>query len=273
MKTIVSFGDSFIYGSELQNNIDGSNAWPGLIAKDLGCNYKTLAVPGCGNEAIARQVFTYFSSNSTQDTLAVINWTWIMRWDFYLSAVNEWIALGPTCVPDKLKNLLSNSDSQALIAFYRTHISESHAWNQLRSLQAVLAIQSFLKINNIRNIQTYMDRDLFMPGLKGSKIEHYNAYKDPSWPDIILESELDNLPSHIKEEVAQAYQTNSDPTHIQMLQQLTQKEIQDFEGLTFLEWSRKNGYEVTVAPGDHPLEQAHYEAAQLWTPKYQQQLQ
>lgn len=272
MKTIVSFGDSFIYGSELQNNHDGFQAWPGLIASKLNCKYKTLAIPGCGNEAIARQVFTYFSSNTTQNTLAVINWTWCMRWDFYLSSVQEWIALGPTCVPDKLKNILNKSDSQELISFYRNYISDSHAWNQLRSLQAVIATQTFLDNNNIKNIQTYMDRSLFMPSFKGSRIEHYNAFKDPSWPNIQFEDELDTLTEHIKTEVDQDYQTIADPQYIQTLQKIARNKIQDFNGLTFLEWSRSNGYKVTESPGDHPLEDAHYAASNLWMSKYQEQL-
>jgi hypothetical protein len=74
MKKIVSFGDSFVFGSELGNNHDGSKSWAGLAAKKLGVDYQTMSVPGCGNEHIARQVYSYFSNNPVQDTLAVINW-------------------------------------------------------------------------------------------------------------------------------------------------------------------------------------------------------
>ena len=272
MKNIVSFGDSFIFGSELQNNLSGDKAWPALIADRLNCSYKTLAVPGCGNEAIAQQVFTYFSSNSTQNTLAIVNWTWCMRWDFYLSPIKKWIALGPTCVPENLKHVVSKAKAQELVEFYRTYISESHTWNQLRSLQAIMATQSFFKINNIKNIQTYMDRELFM-NLPKPRVEHYNALKDSSWPEIMSESEISNLPDYIQKELDQDYQNIKDPEYIQILQKLTWKEMQDFDGYTFLEWSRNYGYAVTPPPGDHPLEQAHYEAANLWQSKYQQQLQ
>jgi hypothetical protein len=277
MKTIVSFGDSFIFGSELQDNFNGDKAWPGLIAKNLGHQYRTLAVPGCGNEAIARQVFTYFSSSPTQDTLAVINWTWCMRWDFYLSNLNEWITLGPTCVPDKLKNLLNIEDSQELINFYRKHIADVHSWNRLKSLQAIFATQSFLKNHNIKNIQTYIDRELFMPSPPRPRIEHYNAFKDPSWPEIKSEDEISTLPDLIKNEVDQDYfwfmAPKTDPEYVQILQKITRTELQDFQGQTFLEWSRFHGYEVTPLPGDHPLEQAHTEAANLWQSKYHQLLQ
>ena len=88
IKKIVSFGDSFIFGTELKNNNDGSKAWPGIISNRLGCNYETQAVPGCGNDHIARQIYSYFSNNSA-DVLAVINWTWIERFDFYVGEGHE----------------------------------------------------------------------------------------------------------------------------------------------------------------------------------------
>ena len=273
MKTIVSFGDSFIFGSELQNNHDGSKAWPGLIATDFNCNYKTFAEVGCGNEAIARQIFTYFSSNSSQDTLAVINWTWCMRWDFYLSGINKWISLGPTCAPDKLQNLLDTTNSHELINFYRSYISDSQTWNQLRSLQTILATQSFLKNNKIKNIQTYMDRELFMPSVTKSRLEHYNAFKDTSWPEITSEHDINTLPGYIKTELDQDYLSSKDPEYIQILQKLALEEIQDFEGKTFLEWSHFQGFEITPVPREHPLEKAHYAAADLWAPRYKQKLQ
>lgn len=270
VNTIVSFGDSFIYGSELDNNEDGSQAWPALIARQLDCNYKTMAVPGCSNEAIARQVFTYFSTNYKQSTLAVINWTWCMRWDFYLSSSKQWVGLGPTCVPDKLKNQLDQAQATDLIKFYNKYVNNSHEWNQFRSLQAIIATQSFLKLNKIKNIQTYMDRELFWPPQSPSRLEHYNAYKDDMWPNIKTESDLDNLPVNIRSELDQNYADIADPDYIQTLQHLAWPELQDFDGKTFLDWSRDRGYPVTPPPGDHPLEQAHQAAAVFWRDRYQQ---
>jgi len=113
---------------------------------------------------------------------------------------------------------------------------------------------------------------LFMPPTR-SRLEHYNAFKDPSWPTVVLESDIDALSAHIKTEVNWDYQNISNPEYIQTLQKMTYPEMQDFKGQTFLEWSRKNGYEVTAVPSDHPLEQAHRAAADLWRSKYQQQLQ
>ena len=72
-KKIISFGDSFVFGSELKNNRSGSKAWIGTAADNLNVAYQTCAVPGCGNDHIARQIYSYFANNSTDNTLAVIN--------------------------------------------------------------------------------------------------------------------------------------------------------------------------------------------------------
>ena len=158
---IVSFGDSFIYGSELEDNTDGSRAWPGLIANQLGCEYQTLANPGCGNESIAMQIMHYFSANTTQDTLAVINWTWTQRWDFYVKDHETGITLGPTCVPEKLAHLVDKIQGQRLVDFYNDYANSSLLWNKFRTLQTVANVQQYLNNKGISSIQTYTDQHMF----------------------------------------------------------------------------------------------------------------
>jgi hypothetical protein len=158
---IVSFGDSFIFGSELPNNTSGQLSWPGIIASRLGCQYKTEAVPGCGNDHIARQIYSYFSQHDAKNTLAVINWTWTQRWDFFIAEKDCWITLGPTCVPDKLSSLVDQTQSHRLIDFYRDYAGKSLLWNKFRNLQTIYAVNSFLIEQGISNIQTYMDYHLF----------------------------------------------------------------------------------------------------------------
>ena len=160
-KTIVGFGDSFVFGSELQNNHDGSRSWIGQAAQKLGCDYLTTAVPGCGNDAIARQIYSYFSNNTVSDTLAVINWTWTNRWDFYIVEHETWITLGPTCVPEKLKDLVARTEAEDMIDFYQHRANSSLVWNKTRNLQTIYATQCYMRQHNIVSIQTYMDDQLF----------------------------------------------------------------------------------------------------------------
>lgn len=160
-KIIVGFGDSFVFGSELQNNHDGKKAWAGQIAKDLGCEYHTSAVPGCGNDHIARQIYSWFSGHSAENTLAVINWTWMCRWDFYVVEHETWITLGPTCVPDKLKDLVSKTEAQDMIDFYKHRANSSLLWNKIRNLQTIWAAQCYMREKGVCAIQTYMDYEMF----------------------------------------------------------------------------------------------------------------
>lgn len=264
-KKIVGFGDSFVFGSEIPNNDDGHKAWPGLAARALDINYETRAVPGCGNDNIAQQIYSYYASNPCEHTLAVINWTWSMRWDFHFAAQDHWITLGPTCVPGKLENLLPSHEATRLIDFYRDYAGQSDKWNRFRNLQTIFAVQQYLSIHCIKNVQTFMDRSLF-DGALGSRLDHYRSYRDPLWPEIAHEQDLTTLSSDIQQEVELDYQKNLMPDFVVELQKFTRPHLQDFEGLTFLEWSDQQGFAIT--PLLHPLQDAHQAAADLWLPTY-----
>jgi len=224
MKKIIGFGDSFVFGTELADNPDGSKSWIAQAARDLGCSYSTNAMPGCGNDRIAQQVYSYYSNNTSNNTLAVINWTWVARWDFYLTERKIWITLGPTCVPEKLKWIMLRKDAQEMIDFYNRRVLVLQ--NKFRNLQTILAVQTYLKSKNIASVQTYMDYELLNQG------EHA-------------------------------------PDYVQELQALVKPELTLFEGENFVDWSRKNGFQVTD-PGLHPLEQAHAAACELWVDTYAQ---
>jgi hypothetical protein len=271
MKKIVSFGDSFVFGNELQDNQDGNRAWPGLAANRLGCEYQTMAVAGCGNENIASQLYTYFSNNPAENTLAVINWTWCMRWDFFLPQANSWITLGPTCVPGKLENLVGTEKAVELVSFYRSNLESSQRWNVFRSLQTIYAAQCWLKQHRIQNVQTYMDSSI-LKSIAYDRVEHYMAYKDPSWPAIDTEQELSDLPLHIRAEVEENFLSQTMPVaYIETLRNQIAPDLKTFEGQTFLDWSRDKDFAITELL--HPLEQAHESAADLWQDCYQQILQ
>jgi len=264
MTKIVSFGDSFLLGNELHQE-DGTATWPGLISNDLEVEYETRAEAGCGNEQIARQIYTYFSANNTQNVLAVINWTWCMRWDFYLQESNCWVTLGPTCVPSKLENQIGLDKANELINFYQNYTGHSDVWNRFRSLQTIYSVQSWLRDHKISSVQTYMDPSMLETS-GGNRMDHYNLYRDPSWPDITFEQDLENLPIQIKQELEKDYAQYAMPDYITCLQSLIRPHLETFENLTFLEWSRFHQYPITELL--HPLEPAHQAAADFWRDRY-----
>jgi hypothetical protein len=55
------------------------------------------------------------------------------------------------------------------------------------------------------------------------------------------------------------------PSYVQSLQEKVQTHLKSFDGQTFLEWSRTQGY--PESDRWHPLEQAHASAAEHWLPQ------
>jgi hypothetical protein len=124
-------------------------------------------------------------------------------------------------------NLLNSQKAQSLINIYNDFYKESLLWHRYRSLQSIFSAQQYLKNKNIKSIQTYMDYDM-------------------------LNSEYPAL----------------SPTYIIELQNLIKGELTLFDqDKNFLDWARAMNYKVTPSPGDHPLEEAHEHASNLYLKK------
>lgn len=270
-KKIVAFGDSFIFGTELDSNQDGSRAWPGLAAQDLGYEFENQAIPGCGNTRILKQILEYFASHQHQDTLAVINWTWTARFDLVHATANRDITLGPTCVPETLQSLDPTSSRYAL-DFFRGLISTNVCQQTSESLRSISVAQRYLAQHHIPNVQTYMDHSMLAANQGGTLLEFYPDIRLPSWPQIMDQIQWDQLPVAIQAEVLDRYKMMEIPDWIKVLQDGVRKDLTDFHGMNFLEWSYHNNYPVSDEPGTHPLEQAHQSAALLWKEQYDQAL-
>lgn len=225
MPKIVSFGDSFIFGSEIENNTFGNMGWPGIASKTLETDFECQAVPGTSNDSIARRIFSYYQKHPNND-LAVINWTWIMRWDYFLPKEREWesLGVGKFC----LSKAHSEKQYKKLTDLYHKYIIDNQMFNKWNNLKTIYSVNMFLENQNIPHLQTYMDHELV-------ENEWFNE-------DYLL---------HIKD----ACKNN----------------LFDFDGLNFLDWSKKNGFEITN-PGWHPLEDAHVAAAEYWLSTYKQLL-
>jgi hypothetical protein len=149
--SIQTFGDSFIYGSDLSDCLDNSSqpsqlTWPALVAKDLKLNYKCYSMGGVGNRYISDNIIT----NSQINSLIIINWTWLDRFDFYSSDTRR-LRKNVTIRP-------SNTDLRSKFFYKEIHSEED---DKFRSLSYIYATHSYLKSNNIPFISTYMDQQLF----------------------------------------------------------------------------------------------------------------
>ena len=87
---VKSFGCSFIFGSDLADNVAARNqpradysrfTWPALLAKHLNTGYECYARPGSGNFQIMERILSQ-SVMDSDTNLFVIGWTWIDRFDY-----------------------------------------------------------------------------------------------------------------------------------------------------------------------------------------------
>ena len=153
MKAVRAFGDSFLYGSDLNDCPPDSLGkpsqltWPALIAQELDLDYKCYARPGVGNSWIAQQVVTY----ARQDSLNIINWTWIDRWDYFNIVNKQWQTARPTG---------TEHDAHANL-WYKYFQSE--LMDKWQDLNIIYSTMSYLNQHDIPYVFHIMDELLLDP--------------------------------------------------------------------------------------------------------------
>jgi hypothetical protein len=201
-----SFGCSFIYGSELSDEVlwdktvgrnpkHSKSTWPAHLARHLNYNYLCYARPGAGNLQIAERALTHLATN--EQALFVINWSFIDRFDyfmldnpnkFYDNEWNEWATLMPIDETDISK------------IYYKQLHSELR--DKLTTLMSVKLVVDTLKQKNCPFIMTYMD-------------------------DLMFDKRWHTTPA------------------ITDIQDYIRPHMTQFDGLTLQQWSKKNGYPIT----------------------------
>jgi len=151
MNKLYAFGDSFTWGSELQDVIVNKDTkpstytWPALLSNACNLKYKCFAKPGASNQTILRTILSKIL-NITADDTVVINWTWINRWDFYDLDTNKWNTVRPA------SNEITKFD-QLYYKFF-----QSELWDKLETLKTIALIHKMLNDNNINFISTIIDK-------------------------------------------------------------------------------------------------------------------
>ena len=211
-----SFGCSFIFGTDLAD--DGRDlriptasnlTWPALIAKNLNYQYQCYARPGAGNLQIAERVLSHCTN--ADPSICVIGWSWIDRFDFTNSTINN----RPIASQWTNWRTLMPIDSDEIAEIYYKGLHSEYR-DKLCSLMYIKLVIDSLQQQKIPFLMTYQDNLLF----------------DQQW--------------------------NHTPAVLDLQNQIRPYMI-DFEGKTFLEWSRDKGFEISS--NMHPLEPAHSAAA------------
>jgi hypothetical protein len=158
-----SFGCSFIYGSELSDEVLWDKAigrksrhseltWPAHLARHLNYNYLCYARPGAGNFQIAERALTHLATN--ESALFVINWTFIDRFDYVnLNNPDIW----PGSMP--WSTLMPIDETDLANTYYKQLHSEIR--DKLTTLMSVKLVLDTLKQKNCPFVMTYMDDLMF----------------------------------------------------------------------------------------------------------------
>lgn len=156
-----SFGCSFIFGSDLADDGRGlehptpSNlTWPALMAGQLDLEYVCHARPGAGNLQIAERILTKMVGS--QDSVFVIGWTWIDRFDYTNSAITNDPILARW---DNWRTIVPMDESNLAQTYYRGLHSEYR--DKLTTLMTIKLVIDTLNQRGIRFIMTFMDHLLF----------------------------------------------------------------------------------------------------------------
>ena len=176
MANLKSFGCSFIYGSDLDDCSDyqpSQKTWPALIAKELNFKYECHAAPGQGNFKIYCDILA--NSNLNADSIYMINWTWIDRFDYVSSANETWQTLRPA-----QENFIQD--------FYYRNL-HGQLQDMITSATWIVAAAEHLRSLNCSFVMTYMDHNLL-------------ATVDPNWhnPKYLetLQHKLKNILTNFK---------------------------------------------------------------------------
>lgn len=121
MQTINTFGDSFLWGTDLQDIPDletidetihySTLTWPALLSKKFGFEYCCYANGGSSNSEIARTIFSD-TNLLYKNTLNVIQWTWIDRTEYVDTETNDWQTIRPSEQNDVAENYYKNFHSE-----------------------------------------------------------------------------------------------------------------------------------------------------------------
>ena len=146
MQTIRTFGDSFLFGTDLSDCVGGSASsltWPALIAEQLQLQHQCYAWGGASNSLIARRVIEH----AYHQSLNVIQWSWIDRSEYATRDNNEFQQIRP-------------SEDNTVNNFYYKHM-HSELNDKWTNLMLIANTLQYLENNNLKYVCHVLDQTLF----------------------------------------------------------------------------------------------------------------
>jgi hypothetical protein len=132
---ILTVGDSFTYGDELDNTRD---AWPQVLQNKMSCKLTNLAMPGTGNTSMVRTVIEH----ATNYDLIIVAWSHFARMEFAddFGIYDTWPGHRGIKFFDKLEYRME------LLSYITKHHNDEYLYNQY--LINIVLVQSYLSSIN-----------------------------------------------------------------------------------------------------------------------------
>lgn len=168
---VVSFGDSFTWGTDLSDCTQtwphgySKLTWPALLAEHIGAAYTCRALGGASNSYILRSLIKRLPLLDS-NTLVILNWTYIDRWEFFNSGSKEWETLRP-----------SGTENHKFFDCYFKNL-HSQYWNIYESLKNILFAHELLKNRNVKFISTCLDTQIINEEFVNDYFDYNNKSLD-----------------------------------------------------------------------------------------------
>jgi len=238
---LIAGGDSFVYGSELQDGNDTAsrNTYPALLAKHLGLNYYCAAQPGFSNSAIRRTVMDACEHADEEIKLVLVTWSFLSRYEFKFD--ETWEQISAWSIIDDVNDIKKefNTDNPIIFDWHVSKLQkEKHKgigqfakifyhyvgtfeyWSLYNTISEIVMLQQYLELKKIPYLFTSVDHGV-------TNVDHFSN-------DITLKT---------------------------LLKQINQQNWLWFPiNLGFYEWAKENEFPFGTT---HPLEPAHIEAEKL----------
>lgn len=263
---LVAGGDSFVYGSELADQVAGpsANTYPALLANNHNIDYHCAAWPGNANSAISRMTIEACErfKNQDQQLAAFVTWTFTNRYEFRFNystgqRITPWHSINAWSVVDNIDQIeeefkSKNNDilkahkkhieiaKQTGVAefakMFFKHVGDNEYYELYSSLKEILFLQYYFKQNQIPYMFVPANNDFY---------KHPNYYRRK-------DAFIDSLYNQIDWDKWFFFESGSG--HGQTAQPRG-----------FYQWAVENKYPVGTT---HPLEDAHRAAAMLIKDKF-----
>lgn len=148
---LVAGGDSFIWGSELQDSPNGGpngyslSTFTALLAKDN--RYVCAAYPGNANNAITRMSINACQQHNN-DVFLLVQWTYPQRYEFRFN--DEWVSI----------NSWHTKEKQFSESYFK-HVGNNEYFELYSIFKEIFYLQNYCKVNSIPYLFTTSDNHFY----------------------------------------------------------------------------------------------------------------